>query len=706
MKTSLSIALAIFCAASTAAALQLHVDSGARAEGADGSAERPFPSPQAAFDKLSELGGTKKIGEKAEIIIRQGNYFFSEGAVVERSASGTREFPVEIVGRGEVNFIGGVRVPASELKEVSDANVLAKLPPERTGKLYSIDLKKAGVKKFAPLFEMGFGFPKATAQTEAFFSGGKLTVARYPNAGTIALGKVVDKGSERFKIARGEPGQEPKRGGSFKWSDDRPARWTEAKSMLICGILNSGWAWHRVRADVDAKNKTFIVHTPLPYGLRWERKMLAVNRYYVSNLLEELDAPGEYFIDQDAGIFYVILDKPPAKGDYFDFSTLRSPMLTLNGADWVRVRNINFSATCGTALWLNSCKDSAVADCEFRNIGACGVSTGEPYPFAFAKQIKPSFDPKTERASDIYSARNRIVRCKFFEIGDDAIFLRGGDNRALRRSGHLVSNCVFGGNSRVNMRAVQILQQTCGAKIEHCHFFDTPFIAILYSGSENIIEKNLFERCNLEFYDSGVVYSGRRPNDCGNIIRYNFFSEIFAKDKSTMMCGVYIDDGSSNHIIEKNIFCRVGTPGDGNPFSSVYFHAGRGNIAKQNFFVDCPVVSSQVWWNDKRWEEYWKAARENQAKDIDLNAYLKKYPYVDKVYDMSPRVNELISNRLFRSSMPVRGHFFLNGNIHVDEKFPNVPQVSAWNMELFEKYFSSDDLAKEILSHKPGLQKK
>ncbi len=661
----------------------------AKSSGGDGSEQRPFPNIESALAAVSKAGGPEKMGEAVNVVLLEGDYIVKRGIVVERALSGTPKYPLRIVGQGRVNLIGAAVADASGLREVPDASIPTSLPKRISGKLYFMDLRGKLFSKIAPPAQVGFGFPKSASETEAFYSESEIMPARYPNEGYIPLGDVVQKTTG-------------KSGGAFAWHGDRAKNWANAEGFMLSGMLNYGWAWHRLFARVDASKKAIEIKTPFPTGLRPDGFRLAVNHYKVSHLIEELDAPNEYFIDAKNERFYVILDKAPPKGARLYFSLLEDPIITLNGVDNVEVHNINFRATRGTAIWLNKCSNAEISACSFRDIGACAVSTGAPYPASFAKKCPIKARPG-ESAGNVLSQNNTIRNCFFKNVGDDAIMLSGGDNKTLRKSGHLVSNCRFEGNARVNLQSVQVMQSTCGGRVEHCAFSNTPYIVILYSGSENIIEKNVFDRCNSEFHDSSVVYSGRRPNDCGNVVRLNFFAECSAADKRTMLCGVYVDDGSSNHRIEKNIFCRVGTPGVRDDFSAVYFHAGGGNIVEKNIFVDCPVASSQVWWNDAHWTDYWKTAKQNQPKDIDLGVYLKKYPYVSSVYDASPRINSLLFNKTFRTSMPVKGWFFLNGNTSLDGQFKNVPKVERWSLGLFERYFSTDPLAKEILSAKPGL---
>ena len=122
------------------------------------------------------------------------------------------------------------------------------------------------------------------------------------------------------------------------------------------------------------------------------------------------------------------------------------------------------------------------------------------------------------------------------------------------------------------------------------------------------------------------------------------FSEAYAGGAGQFVeCVVVPRESSTDHIggILHELFRHL--------WIQRVFHAGGGNIVEKNIFVDCPVASSQVWWNDAHWTDYWKTAKQNQPKDIDLGVYLKKYPYVSSVYDASPRINSLLFNKTFRT---------------------------------------------------------
>lgn len=673
-----------FCVCS---ALTLNVSSNALDENADGSAEKPFASLQQAIDAV-KLFQSQGANGNIEILLSEGVYCFKDkGSLAEGLTS--KHAPMEIKGKGKVEFVGGVRVPASELKEVKDEEILSRLPAEREGKLYFLDLKKYGISDCGKIENYGFAHEESLNLSEAFYDGKNTRLARYPNAGILMPVKVVDKGVGKSR---------KKYGGIFEYAGDRPSRWINSlEEMRIAGAITCHYAFSTAKIKkIDIPQRQIVVDTNmnLLYGLWWP-DISNVSGYYAFNLLEEADADGEYYIDRKNCVFYIMLKNPPKAGEYVDFSTCREPILKISNCSNLKISNIKFSACVGDALSLFDVSNIAVENCDFFNIGAHACLMGS------AKRKEPLPRPYSGRFIPISGGSKNVAfrNCKISRTGYSGIMLVGGDEETLERAGNLVENCEFVDCGRWDRSySPGIRMMGVGAMVRHCSFTNFAHQAIEFMGSCFTIENNYFADCCREFSDLGVIYTDRRPTDVGNVIRGNFFTNIFSIYGKAAMCGVYLDDGTSNVLVKNNILCRTGAR---TGFAAMHLHGGKLNSVLGNVFIECPGSVSNQYWTDEKWSK--KAAKWSWHEKNP--AYLKLCP---TVADMSNptllRYNTMLGCRFYNTPAPYIGILILRNNKTLVPRVP-MGKVDFWTPAEVEKYFGDDAVVINALKGKPGILK-
>ena len=695
-------ALAAFAACSTLLGAQIYVSQNGSDTRGNGSKQSPFATLKAASEKAKiMLKSAPERGEPVEIVVGEGNYFFKSDkdcVRFDKTCSGTDKNPFIVRGEGKVNFIGGVRVPVSDLRLVKDRNILSRLPEKVSGKLFYLDLKKYGIEDCGKMGTRGFGVANPYPPTEAFFTDFEFVLARYPNTGAMNWTKTIDIGKAAFASA-GKRNTTAEHGGTIEYSDPRHERWTKAEDLWLSGIFNYGWAYNTVKVQkLDTEKKQIEIATLLPYGIK-EKDFLDLNAYFAFNLLEEIDSAGEYYIDRKNCIFYVMLDKRPSKGAYIDFSVIQAPFIRADDLENLRVSGINFENTRGSALIMYNCKNTTVENCNFKNLGSRAVE--------FQKKNIPFVENKNP---PLLSANNTIRNCSAVNTGMGGFYMNVGERVNLVDGNGLIENCTLSDNARIGRSYCPGINiGGVGVRVRHCRITNQTHEGIALGGNEHLIECNYFDRCSTEFDDMGAIYTGRNQSECGNIIRYNFFAQITPKKPEAMMCGVYIDDGSGRYLIEKNIFCRVGNPGKNNLFAAVFFHGGDGNVVKQNIFVDCAAAVACTTWSNYTWTTRVKHNDYKLTKEVDMlgEVYLKKYPDLKDVLKAErDRQNFIIENLFCDTNLTQRGKFTLEKNNYIkpDNGEP-LPKIDFWTLDEFAKLFGKNPLAKEILEKKPGLLK-
>jgi hypothetical protein len=99
--------------------------------------------------------------------------------------------------------------------------------------------------------------------------------------------------------------------------------------------------------------------------------------------------------------------------------------------------------------------------------------------------------------------------------------------------------------------------------------------------------------------DAAALYKGRNPSCCGNMIRYNFFSEI-GSPRGHGNAAIYFDDGDCGDFVVGNVFYKCGEPGFGG-FGTVFSHGGHSNLVDNCIFIECKRPLGSAPWPQKRW---------------------------------------------------------------------------------------------------------
>lgn len=164
-------------------------------------------------------------------------------------------------------------------------------------------------------------------------------LSRWPNDTMALMGEVVETGS----IPRN--GEMDNRGGTFRYFGDRPSQWKSGDPKWIAGYFAWGYADDMVRiAQIDTTDKTIKLDEAVMYGLI---SGADYNRWYVVNLLEEVDVPGEYYIDYPNMTLWLY---PSEKIEKLSLSLLAEPMLALEG---VKMSRCSISTSSARGAWVS-----------------------------------------------------------------------------------------------------------------------------------------------------------------------------------------------------------------------------------------------------------------------------------------------------------------------------------------------------------------
>ncbi len=616
MATQFRILLALALAHS-AAAVEFHVAPDGNDTNA-GTQSKPFGTLERARDavrqrKASQSGSREPI----TVWLHGGDYARTNALELSAVDSGTTDSPVTWqAAKGEKpRFLGGRRLDG--FKPVTDAAILARLDEAARSHVAQLDLRTLGITDYGEMKSRGFGRPTSPAHCELFYGGKPMSLARWPNEGDwekIAgfpetAGKNDDHGG---KIGALEDG--------FFYSGDRPRRWKDTSGLWVHGY----WAWdwansyeHVTSLDLAQR----LVKTAPPYGQYGFRKG---QRYYFLNVLEELDQPGEWFLDRTSGVLYFWPPESAAAIDRSEalLSLLAQPFLKLTDVSHVTFRGITLEATRGNAVEIRDGASNRIADCVIRNVGDAGVT--------------------------IYGGTGHgVVNCRILDTGDGGVSLHGGDRQTLTPGGHFVENCTFQRQGRWSKCYVPaVLMGGVGMRASHNLIHDHPHCAILFNGNDHLIEFNEIHHIALETGDVGAIYTGRDYSYRGNRIRYNFIHHTGGVGMGSM--GVYMDDCVSGTEVFGNIFYKV--------HWAMFIGGGRDHLVENNIFVDCdPAVRMDGRGLDKSpvWHDMVNDFMRKRLAEMPQALYRERYPAIktlDQYY--GPPEGPAITGESFKGVPP------------------------------------------------------
>ena len=598
-----------------------------------GTQAEPLGSIAGTRDAIRALKARGGLPAGGVTVLVHGGRYSSLGTIeLTEEDSGTQSCPVVYrAAPGEKPvFTGGTRVTG--FSPVTDPNVLARLPEDARGKVQEADLKAQGIADLGKLDIRGYGragYP--TSPWVDLYVGGKpMQLARWPNSEFVKIGKVT-----QGKFIRRKRTADP---GVFEFEGDRPLRWQQAKDVWMYGMWGHLWAGKCLRvASIDRENRRITTGQKGTYGFREGYP------YYCFNLLEEIDQPGEWYLDRDTGKLYVYPPAGPLASATVELPITSAPFVKMENVNHVTLRGLTFDLGRGVGVVISGGENVLLAGCTIRRLGTNGVV--------------------------ILGGRGHgTLGCDIHTVGAGGIRVTGGDWKTLGHSGHFVENCHVHDFSRVDRAyAPAVHVDGIGMRISHNLFHDSPHHAMRVEGYEHTIDFNEIHSVVYESDDQSGIDMWGNPAYRGNVMRYNFWHHIGSGHEHAGQSGIRLDDYISNVLMYGNVFWRC----SGGRFGGLQIHGGKDNIADNNLFVECKYAFSFSPWGKKRWKERIAAAGPRITRhDVDITRppFSERYPELSHLEDNADRnfiwrnvaincgqltvrergVNELIDNLTFR----------------------------------------------------------
>lgn len=592
-----------------------------------------------AFNRIKELKRNTSNDKIYHIMLHGGIYHFDKTIVLEgKNYSNILITPYD--KNDTVYFSGGINI---------DKRIIKKEYINKTN-VYCIDINKTKLKKLANIRSVGFLRPYGESWSEPFINGEPLNLSRWPNDSTIRVGDILSTGTLPCRLEKGN------QGGIFTYTENQINSWKQKDNIWVSGYFCHGYADDLLPAKINEKDKTIETLTPHYYGFDNKKPW---NRYFFLNVLDELDMNKEYVLDVKNEKLYFKYD---SEINNIVISCLNQPFFDLYDVQNIKFENIIFEYSRFLALSMSECQYITIKDCTFRNMGSAAISVGlgirpfneliEDSVGILSRGLIGSLQQHIYAQTEVNrraGTNNKIINCKFYNLGSGAISLGGGDRMLLTPGNNSVENCLFFSTNRIEKTYRPAIHVTgVGNKIHRCEIYNLPSMAILMHGNNHLISENYIHEVCYEVDDNGAIYYGRNPTECGNVVRGNVFANI-GNDYSC--CSVYIDDCAGGLLVENNTFYKAGK-------YAVLLGGGSDNRILNNLIVDTQIALHV----DNRLENWAKHLLNkgglfetrvnavNAFKDI----YTKAYPYLLQYKnrtDNSPKRNIFWGNKVIDVKM-------------------------------------------------------
>ena len=499
-----------------------------------GTEESPLKSIKGAKELIKSLKSEKDQWSYT-VIFKEGTYYIDSRVTFDENDSGSYDAPITYMAEegDKVVFRGSVDIDITNAKPVTDKGILKRLYPEVRDKVKVIDLRKEGFpyelsgepKSNNPVGTMLVGYD----YVDLYLDGTKQPIAQWPNG---------EGEYDRFSMNISTT--------AFKYKGSEPSRWTEAKDWWVGGYLAREYMYGRnYVAELNTSRKQITIAEPSSSQHYLGNANLS-NRWKAFNLLEEIDVPGEWYIDKENMLLYYYV--PDTEKTEIEMTVMKDIMLRLNKAENITFKNIEFTKTRGNAVQMTDVKNIVFDRCEFYDIAARGINvTGTK---------KAETDKNYWQRQYIDAAYNcKISNSIFRNIGGVSVNMDGGNVDTLTPGNNIIENNIFYSCAENAKYSNTVSVNGCGNIVRNNNISKLPFQAIYTMGNDHLIEYNeIYEICQ-EADDCGAIYSGRNTIARGVEVSYNYIHDMRGVEKYPLghRPVIYWDDSQTGQYVHHNI---------------------------------------------------------------------------------------------------------------------------------------------------------
>ena len=568
----------------------------------DGSEEEPLRTLEKAIDVANEM--REDSDKLIEILLREGTYSVTNTIKIINSQKDDPLLKISAYQDEKVTINAGVDIPLSAMSIADSDFTNAIIDKPNAGSVLQYNLKDAQIEDLGEISLRGHLISdEKEAQAELSLNGEVQKLAGWPNGEYTGLIKPTDSNEYGKRTKSGIAN-----GCSFQVNYDRPSQWSKPEQAWLSGTIgpNYEFDYYPVSRFDSEEKRVYLSRGAL-------EKYYTEPYYRFENVPEELDEPGEYYIDRQSGMLYFYPPEDAPKDSVLTI-TMSTPTLDVSGkapnsmfrienSKNIVFENLIFKGGRGSAITGKNNSNIQFINCEINSFGENGIR----------------FDAST----DI-----KISDCKIHDVGQDGIlFVSCGNYKTLSPSNIVVSNTDiynFARLERSYKTGIDFGYRCVGATAANNHIHNGPHAGMIFYGVNNDIYGNEFDNLVTEFSDMDALYcnNSNYPWERGNKIHNNYFHDI---GKSSMngrhqinVRAIRTDNRGCGLNIYENLFYNIGDGGNGNGNNGIGAITAEGtrNRIFNNLFVDC----NEAYFNTLQYKEIENADDGTLYPDTVINS--------------------------------------------------------------------------------------
>lgn len=568
----------------------------------DGSEEEPLRTLEKAIDVANEM--REDSDKLIEILLREGTYSVTNTIKIINSQKDDPLLKISAYQDEKVTINAGVDIPLSAMSIADSDFTNAIIDKPNAGSVLQYNLKDAQIEDLGEISLRGHLISdEKEAQAELSLNGEVQKLAGWPNGEYTGLIKPTDSNEYGKRTKSGIAN-----GCSFQVNYDRPSQWSKPEQAWLSGTIgpNYEFDYYPVSRFDSEEKRVYLSRGAL-------EKYYTEPYYRFENVPEELDEPGEYYIDRQSGMLYFYPPEDAPKDSVLTI-TMSTPTLGVSGkapnsmfrienSKNIVFENLIFKGGRGSAITGKNNSNIQFINCEINSFGENGIH----------------FDAST----DI-----KISDCKIHDVGQDGIlFVSCGNYKTLSPSNIVVSNndiYNFARLERSYKTGIDFGYRCVGATAANNHIHNGPHAGMIFYGVNNDIYGNEFDNLVTEFSDMDALYcnNSNYPWERGNKIHNNYFHNI---GKSSMngrhqinVRAIRTDNRGCGLNIYENLFYNIGDGGNGNGNNGIGAITAEGtrNRIFNNLFVDC----NEAYFNTLQYKEIENADDGTLYPDTVINS--------------------------------------------------------------------------------------